>query len=403
MTSSNIEKTIVPGSDFNWISKTVVSTTDNAKHNSQDWLKQTKGNQITIDVSNLTTKTIDYSKSIFDNTLDASASTTVNKIIGGTGSDHIIGANIKSTLIGNSAVGHTDEIFGGSDNDLIIGGKGADNILGGSGSNTLTGGTGSDTFSITGTDNITDLGLGTRNVTGFGTNDDLFVHSDATVTATLAGNWTPSSVTKNQGTVLILDKGNFTVDLSKALLSTEGFTIDASKSSKAVTLTGSLNADTINSGAGNDTINGGAGNDTIYGGKGNDSIDGGAGNDTIYGGAGKNSLTGGEGADTFVYLKGDGVSTITDFATGSDKLQISAATFKGLTSGATVTLETVNNANYKSGQIAINSDSNFVYNQATGNLYYDADGSATKSKPVLIETLGVDSHPALGGDIFIIA
>ncbi len=398
MTSPNIEKTIVPGSDFKWISKTVVSTTDNAKHNSQDWLKQTKGNQITIDASNLTTKTIDYSKSIFDNTLDASASTTVNKIIGGTGSDHIKGANIKSTLIGNSAVGHTDEIFGGSANDLIIGGKGADNILGGLGSNTLTGGTGSDTFSITGTDNITDLGLGTRNVTGFGTNDDLFVNSDATVTATLAGNWTPSSVTKNQGTVLILDKGNFTVDLSKALLSTEGFTIDASKSSKAVTLTGSLNADTINSGAGNDTINGGAGNDTIYGGKGNDSIDGGAGNDTIYGGAGKNSLTSGEGADTFVYLKGDGVSTITDFATG-DKLQISVTAFKGLTVGAISESSFISNAT----GLSDSADHKFIFNTTNGNLYYDVDGSATHSKPVLIETIGTANPQLTYTDISIIA
>jgi Ca2+-binding RTX toxin-like protein len=75
----------------------------------------------------------------------------------------------------------------------------------------------------------------------------------------------------------------------------------------------------------------GAGADTLTGGTGADTLDGGAGIDTITGGVGVDTLTGGAGADTFVYAAnaaGAVVSslaaqdTITDFTSGTDKLQI---------------------------------------------------------------------------------
>lgn len=74
--------------------------------------------------------------------------------------------------------------------------------------------------------------------------------------------------------------------------------------------------------------------DTITGTAQADTIDGQAGNDTITGGVGADTLTGGAGVDTFVYTAvGDsrgvsGVDTITDFVTGTDKLQI-AVTLAG--------------------------------------------------------------------------
>jgi Ca2+-binding RTX toxin-like protein len=77
------------------------------------------------------------------------------------------------------------------------------------------------------------------------------------------------------------------------------------------------------------TINGSAGADILKGGSGADAINGSAGADIIRGGGGGDVLNGGAGSDTFVY--GDGDSTIlhwdviTDFQTGQDKLDISAA------------------------------------------------------------------------------
>lgn len=68
--------------------------------------------------------------------------------------------------------------------------------------------------------------------------------------------------------------------------------------------------------------------DTITGTNQADTIDGQAGDDVITGGGGADVLTGGAGADTFVYTSVNdsrgvsGVDTITDFTTGTDKLEI---------------------------------------------------------------------------------
>ena len=122
-------------------------------------------------------------------------------------------------------------------------------------------------------------------------------------------------------------------------------TIDASAMAGAATLTMSSAAGVattnITGTGGNDTIIaatataatiiGGAGNDTITGSTLADTISGGDGNDTITGGLGRDTLTGGAGVDTFVYAvnaTGSVVSslaapdTITDFTSGTDKLQI---------------------------------------------------------------------------------
>jgi hypothetical protein len=101
-------------------------------------------------------------------------------------------------------------------------------------------------------------------------------------------------------------------------------------------------------------LTGGAGADTLRGNAGNDVIIGGAGADTIFGGAGADDITGGTGADIFVIAPattntagsvaasatsltativngdsmtfGNGVDIIRGFTTGSDTLQVSAAT-----------------------------------------------------------------------------
>jgi Ca2+-binding RTX toxin-like protein len=76
------------------------------------------------------------------------------------------------------------------------------------------------------------------------------------------------------------------------------------------------------------TINGSAGGDTLTGGSGADTINGAGGADSIRGGAGGDTLAGGAGVDTFLVGAGDSTilhwDTITDFATGEDKLDLSA-------------------------------------------------------------------------------
>ncbi|MDR6531551.1 Ca2+-binding RTX toxin-like protein [Caulobacter rhizosphaerae] len=76
------------------------------------------------------------------------------------------------------------------------------------------------------------------------------------------------------------------------------------------------------------TITGSSGGDTLTGGSGADIISGADGADSIRGGGGGDTLAGGAGVDTFLYGAGDSSvlqwDTITDFATGQDKLDISA-------------------------------------------------------------------------------
>jgi Ca2+-binding RTX toxin-like protein len=81
--------------------------------------------------------------------------------------------------------------------------------------------------------------------------------------------------------------------------------------------------------AGIDNLSKFAGNGVaLIGGAGNDSLHGGAHSDTLIGGTGSDSETGGGGADLFVFRKGDGTDTITDFnESEGDKI--------GLTGGLT--------------------------------------------------------------------
>jgi serralysin len=87
-------------------------------------------------------------------------------------------------------------------------------------------------------------------------------------------------------------------------------------------LVGNDGDDGLSGGAGNDRIRGGNGNDTIYGDAGNDIINAGTGNDHIYGGTGNDQMSGSAGADIFFTYGNEGQDVITDFASGTDKIQV---------------------------------------------------------------------------------
>ena len=76
-----------------------------------------------------------------------------------------------------------------------------------------------------------------------------------------------------------------------------------------------------------DTLSGGNGNDTLSVSTGTDTADGGAGNDVIRSlddGWDDDVLTGGDGDDRFVFDPGFGFDTITDFAAGSDLIDLTS-------------------------------------------------------------------------------
>ncbi|WP_151717534.1 CAP domain-containing protein [Gemmobacter serpentinus] len=81
--------------------------------------------------------------------------------------------------------------------------------------------------------------------------------------------------------------------------------------------------------AGKNGLTGNRGNNKLMGLAGDDTLRGGAGNDTLDGGKGADRLTGDSGADRFVFSKGYGKDTITDFGTGADRLVLDDALWSG--------------------------------------------------------------------------
>ncbi|MHC5828393.1 MAG: calcium-binding protein, partial [Nostoc sp.] len=93
-------------------------------------------------------------------------------------------------------------------------------------------------------------------------------------------------------------------------------------------------------------------------------LTGGFGNDTLYGGA---------GTDTFAFSSyKEGIDTIYDFNPTNELIQVSAAGFGGGLS--TPSLKT---SQFTIGTSATTSNQRFIYNDITGALFFDLDGSAS--------------------------
>ncbi|MDY6803351.1 MAG: FG-GAP-like repeat-containing protein [Cyanobacteriota bacterium] len=117
------------------------------------------------------------------------------------------------------------------------------------------------------------------------------------------------------------------------------------------------------------------GNDTLTGGKGHDIFMGGPGDDTLTGGKGKDRFK--FGSDRSFNAEDFGVDTITDFKTAQkDSIVLSETTFDKLESivgkgfSIIAEFEAVNGDNKPQ-----NSEAFIVYNQTTGDLFYNANGS----------------------------
>ena len=101
-------------------------------------------------------------------------------------------------------------------------------------------------------------------------------------------------------------------------------------------------------------------------------IYGNAGANVLNGGAGADYLMGFGGADTFAFttaLGGGNVDQIADFVSGTDKIALDDAVFTGLTPGALPATAFV------AGTAGGDADDRIIYNSATGQILFDADGT----------------------------
>ncbi|RCJ28200.1 hypothetical protein A6S26_11720 [Nostoc sp. ATCC 43529] len=258
---------------------------------------------------------------------------TGSKVINGTGNslNNIItgngGANILSGENGN------DTLIGGSGNDTLFGGAGDDELDGGAGDDSLDGGVGNDTYTVNSLSDSISEGL-------------------------------------NAGTDLV--KSSIAWVLGNNL---ENLTLTGSS---AINGTGNSLNNIITGNGGANILSGEDGNDSLFGGAGIDTLLGGTGDDVLAGGVGKDVLTGGSGRDS-LYLtdtRTGGFDTITDFTVGDDTIFISKAEFV-LTQSVNTTLDS---SIFRLGTSATAAGDRFIYDQITGNLFFDKDGTGSGAK-----------------------
>lgn len=272
------------------------------------------------------------------------------------GNDTIVGNNTANDLDGNGGDdkligrGGKDYLEGGDGNDTLYGGSGNDFLFGGNGNDRMFGGSGNDWMDVSFGENLLDGGKG-RDQLVFAR--DLRELDDETLVgevnlktgqAFIRGQSDNIQTLRNIEDVLGI---RFEDEVYKSMQIDMAITGNGQKNklvggtgddtisgggNKDV-LQGEAGADRLNGGGGNDRINGGKGNDKLFGGGGADDLKGGGGRDVLRGDKGDDTLDGGGGSDRFVFKRGDGSDTISNFNTAQDHIQIGrgASEFDDLT------------------------------------------------------------------------
>ncbi|MFI0847211.1 hypothetical protein [Mesorhizobium sp. IMUNJ 23232] len=311
-----------------------------------------------------------------------------DNIQGGSGADIIEGGNDADTLRGGD---HNDTISDGAGNDTVFGDAGNDTIHTGTGTDTVRGGEGNDIIREQGRDVATISGvevIGGDVLHGESGNDDI---QGGTGDDDLYGG-AGDDILNGGAHGDLLDGGSETDTASYALASagvTASLTNTAINTGYAVgdsyvsieNLTGSSFDDVLNADNLVNTVNGGIGNDNLKAYRGND------------------TLTGGAGADNFIFNSelddATNVDTITDYSAFADTIQLDNAFFTGLAAGVLATSAFKDIAGGPK-----DADDRIIYNSGTGNLYYDADGSAAVFGNVKFAVL--DGTPTLTAADFVV-
>ena len=248
-----------------------------------------------------------------------------DRITGGRGDDHPVGGAGNDIIRGG---GGDDLIVGAPGNDRISGGGGNDRaiyIAGADGADSVNLGAGNDTVILLGapgqvriTFTSAEVGNGHARDGGSMTNQDagLAVRMQAESAGALTG---PVSRYDDEGISFLAAPG-MTFDV-RDLVS------GAARGSRfEVVRLGTSGNDAIDDSASARPtyINAGMGDDELIGGTRSDFLVGGGGDDRLSGGRGSDSLLGGLGGDTFAFSGSPGTDRILDFASGADRIDLSA-------------------------------------------------------------------------------
>jgi Ca2+-binding RTX toxin-like protein len=266
-------------------------------------------------------------------------------------------------------------------------GLGGLGMEGGAGDDTLVGGAG---------DNVFYAPVG----------NDIFDGGDGTDALVLGG---PAAVDFRAGTVTVSGGQASFTDVEQAYGS--GLDDVMTGGDGAVRLYGAGGDDVLTGGAGNDFISGdetfdptsfGIGDDVLSGQGGNDSIWGLSGNDRLSGGEGNDFLDGGPNfvdpsspdRDHLVFDVAPGAAnadTVSGFVSAADTIEVDGEAFASIGSSGRFVAGDARFAANASGTAQDASD-RIVYNTASGQLWYDADGDGG-GEALLVATL--DGAPGL--------
>jgi Ca2+-binding RTX toxin-like protein len=266
-------------------------------------------------------------------------------------------ANLQQLVVGhfianNKATVNDDVLLGTSRNDKLSGLAGNDTLFGLVGNDTLFGLDGNDTL---------DGGTGWDVLKGGNDNDTYIVDN------------------KNDGVVETNTEGNDTVKASISYTlpsNVENLTLTGATAINGI---GNIENNVLIGNSSNNKLSGGSGDDTLSGGDGNDTLNGGLGNDTLTGG--------GDGLNVFLFntkLSACNVDTITDFVVSNDKIYLENAIFSKLAKTGVL------NPNFFNIETSATDCNDYlIYDETTGALFYDNDGSGTHTA-MQIATLGLN-------------
>lgn len=352
-----------------------------------------------------------------------------DQMFGGAGNDTYFVDNVFDTV--NEAINSgTDTIFSSISLNLGVGGKvnvenltlggiaglfgtgnGLNNVItGNAGSNTLSGLAGNDwllglggkdyLYGGTGTDRL-DGGIGADVMRGEAGNDTYVIDNTGDSVFEVAGagtDWIWSSISLSLSATSRLNVENLLLTGGAALSGIgNGLGNVLSGNDAGNTLRGLAGIDTLFGKGGADTLFGGDGSDALNGGLGDDFLSGDNGNDTLEGGIGSDTIVTGAGADTVLFStfpEITGVDTVTDFAPAFDTFHLDRFAFPGLPVGA------LDPGSFVVDLFALDTSDRIIYDDTTGKLYFDRDGSDALFAQVQIATL--TNKPVLTAADFVV-
>jgi Ca2+-binding RTX toxin-like protein len=310
-----------------------------------------------------------------------------------------------------------DILRGYAGNDVLNGNGGNDTLRGDQGNDTLNGGLGVDTASYAkaaaavqvdlrvvsaqntvGADSDTLISI--ENLTGSSFNDRLTGNVSSNVlngglgNDTMAGGAGNDTYARNATGDVVTEGLNAGIDTVQSSVT---YTLPLNVEKLVLTGAGAING---TGNALNNTLTGNSGNNVLNGSTGNDTMAGGAGNDILDGGDRSDSLNGGAGQDVFRFTSVPGASNadrIANFDVVDDRIQLENAVFsKFAVAGALAA------SNFRANMTGTAADANdyLLYDTDSGQIFYDADGSAAGVKLLFATLSGL---PALtAADIWLV-